>query len=111
MRPFYERLIRIHHEVPSLHSHDVDVLEASADSAFAYLRPATGGPPVVVFLNFGSKQPQFSVSMTPALAASVGSGSMRDLLTGRHVQLHVTSGSVSFPLCATSMFVLVPEGS
>jgi cyclomaltodextrinase / maltogenic alpha-amylase / neopullulanase len=111
LRPFYERLIRIHHDVPSLHSHDVDVLEASADSTFAYLRPASGGPPVVVFLNFGAKQPQFSVSTTPALAAAVGSGAMRDLLTGRRVQLRVANGSVSLPLGPTSMFVLVPEGS
>ena len=111
LRPFYERLIRIHHDVPSLHSHDVDVLETSADSTFAYLRPASGGAPVVVFLNFGAKQPTFSVSMTPALAAAVGGGAMRDLLTGRRVQLDVGSGSVSLPLGATSMVVLVPEGA
>ena len=111
LRPFYERLIRIHHDVPSLHSHDVDVLETSADSTFAYLRPASGGPPVLVLLNFGAKQPTFSVSMTPALAAAVGDGQMRDLLTGRTVNLDVTASKVSIPLGPTSMYVLVPGGT
>ena len=111
LRPFYETLIRIHHDVASLHSHDVDVLEANADSTFAYLRPASGGPPVLVLLNFGEKQPAFSVSMTPALAGAVGGGTMRDLLTGHTVHLDVRNGSVSVPIGATSMLVLVPEGS
>jgi hypothetical protein len=36
---------------------------------------------------------------------------MRDLLTGRTVHLEVGGGSVSFPMDATSSYVLVPEGS
>jgi cyclomaltodextrinase len=110
LRPLYERLIDLKHGTPTLNGHEVDVLETTADSALAYVRPASGGPPVLVLLNFGEKQPQFAVTMTPALAEVVGSGAMHDLLTGDAVQLDVHNGSVAFPLPATSAFVLVPGG-
>src|SRR5438093_1602450 len=46
LRPFYERLIELKHHLASLRSHDIDVLQASPDGAFAYIRPAFGdGPP------------------------------------------------------------------
>jgi hypothetical protein len=35
---------------------------------------------------------------------------MRDLLTGKAVQLEIHDGSVAFPLPATSAYVLVPGG-
>jgi len=110
--PFYETLISLKRHMPTLRSHDVDVLDVSADSAFAYIRPAFGGgPPVVVLLNFGSKQPDLTITKTPALAAVIGSGSMTDLLTGKAVKLHVGSKDVVFPMAATSAFVLVPKGA
>jgi len=109
--PFYERLIELKHSLPSLASHEVDLLDVSADSALAYLRPAAGGQPVLVLLNFGPKQPKFAIAKTPAIADVVGGGTMRDLLTDRTVHLDVTGDTIAFPLGATSMYVLVPEGS
>jgi cyclomaltodextrinase / maltogenic alpha-amylase / neopullulanase len=110
--PLYERLIELHHTLPSLRSHDVDVFEVSADSALAYLRPAfDGGQPVLVLLNFGARQPKFAITATPALTAAIGNGSMRDLLTNSSVHLDVKGNAVSFPMGAESMYVLVPGGS
>ena len=112
LMPLYERLIDLRHSLPSLRSHLVDVLEVSANSTLAYLRPAYGGGrPVLVLLNFGPKQPQFAIPKTRALAAAVGNGTMRDLLTDRPVRLDVSGRSVRFPMTAESMNVLVPGGS
>jgi len=109
--PLYRRLIELKHTVPSLASHSMDLLDVSADSTLAYVRPASGGPPVLVLLNFGPPQPQFTIKETPELASIVGSGTMRDLLTGRTVRLRVGSGTVGYALPRTSMLVLVPGGS
>jgi glycosidase len=111
LRPFYERLIRLKHDVASLASHDMELLTVSADSTVAYIRPASGGPPVLVLLNFGPKQPQFTMKKTPELAAVVGSGTMEDLLTGRSVGLDVGATTVGYAMPATSAYVLVPAGS
>jgi hypothetical protein len=89
----------------------MDLLTVSADSTVAYIRPASGGPPVLVLLNFGPKQPQFTMQRTPALSDVVGDGTMRDLLTGRTVHLDVGAKTVGYPMPATSMYVLVPGGS
>ena len=112
LRPLYERLIELKHDTSSLNGHDVELLETSADSAVAYVRPpAGGGAPVLVLLNFGQEQPQFEMTMTPGLKAAVGGGTMRDLLTGDTVHLDVSATSVSIPLGKTSAFVLVPGGA
>jgi cyclomaltodextrinase / maltogenic alpha-amylase / neopullulanase len=112
LRPLYEQLIDLKHHLPTLNGHDVELLDTNADSAVAYVRPASGGgPPVLVLLNYGDKASDFTVTMTPGLAAAVGSGTMHDLLTGKTVQLGVGSGSVSFPMGATTAYVLVPGGS
>jgi cyclomaltodextrinase / maltogenic alpha-amylase / neopullulanase len=111
LRPLYRRLIELKHTVPSLSSHTMDLLQVSADSALAYLRPASGGPPVLVLLNFGPRQPQLTIDKTPELAAVVGNGSMRDLLTGKRVRLRVAPTTVGYAMPPKSMFVLVPGGS
>jgi uncharacterized membrane protein YeiH len=49
--------------------------------------------------------------MTPGLAGAVGGGTMRDLLTGRAVDLDVRGDSVAVPMGATSSLVLVPQGA
>jgi cyclomaltodextrinase / maltogenic alpha-amylase / neopullulanase len=112
LRPLYERLIQLKHDTPSLNGHGVELLETTADSAVAYVRPATGGgAPVLVLLNFGPKQPHFEITPTPGLMQAIGGGSMRDLLTDDPVHLTVGANAVSFPMGATSAFVLVPESS
>jgi len=108
LRPFYERLISLKHRLPSLASHDIQVLEASADSTFAYVRASFHhGAPVLVLLNFGDKT-RLDVAKTPALAAVVGRGTMEDLLTDKPVRLTVTPKTVSHEMDAESAFVLVP---
>jgi cyclomaltodextrinase / maltogenic alpha-amylase / neopullulanase len=105
--PLYERLIRLKHDMPSLNGHGIALLETNADSTVAYLRPPSGGgPPLLVLLNFDKQLPHFAMTMTPALAAVVGDGTMHDLLTGTTVHLGVHGDSVSFPLGQTSAFVL-----
>jgi cyclomaltodextrinase / maltogenic alpha-amylase / neopullulanase len=111
LRPLYERLIELKHGTASLNGHDVELLETTADSAVAYVRPAAGGAPVLVLLNFATKQPQFAMTMTPGLSRAVGDGSMRDLLTGDTVHLDVGAKTVSFPMPEESAYVLVPEGA
>ena len=111
LMPLYERLIRLKHETPSLNGHDIDLLETTAGSTVAYVRPPSGaGQPVLVILNFSKKQPGFSMTMTPNLAATVGDGTMHDLLTGKTVHLEVHANAVSFPLGGTEAFVLQPGG-
>jgi len=111
LQPLYERLIQLKHDTPTLNGHDIDVLQTTADSALAYVRPPSGGgQPGLVILNFSTKQPHFAMTMTPALAAAVGDGTMHDLLTGKTVHLGVHGNSVSFPLGETSAFVLEPGG-
>jgi cyclomaltodextrinase len=111
LRPLYERLIQLKHDAPSLNGHGVELLGTTADSAVAYVRPATGGGgAVVVLLNFGPKQPQFEITPTPGLTQAIGDGSMRDLLTGDTVHLAIAATEVAFPMPATSAYVLVPEG-
>jgi hypothetical protein len=96
--------------VPSLNSPNIQVLDVTLDSMFAYIRPAfRGGPPVLVLLNFGGKA-RASIKKTPALQTVVGGGAMHDLLTDRDVHLDVKSKTVSLPMDSTSMFVLVPKG-
>ncbi|MFL5796819.1 MAG: alpha-amylase family glycosyl hydrolase [Actinomycetota bacterium] len=108
LRPFYERLISLRHRLPSLASRDISVLDAAADSTFAYVRPAfRHGAPVLVLLNFGDKT-RMEVPNSPALAAMVGKGTMRDLLTDKRVRLTVTRKTVSHEMDAESAFVLVP---
>jgi glycosidase len=111
LRPLYERLIALKHDTPSLNGHDVELLETTADSCVAYVRPAAGGPPVLVLLNFSAEQPKFAMTMTPGLGRAVGGGAMRDLLTGKTVHLHVGADAVSFPMPKDSAYVLVPEGA
>jgi cyclomaltodextrinase / maltogenic alpha-amylase / neopullulanase len=107
--PLYERLIQLKHDTSSLNGHDIDLLDTTADSTLAYVRPpAGGGPPVLVILNFDKKQPGFAMTTSPGLAAAVGDGTMHDLLTGKTVHLDVHGNTVSFPLGATSAYVLVP---
>ena len=66
---------------------------------------------MLVLLNFGPKQPHFEITPTPGLMQAIGSGSMRDLLTDDPIHLTVGAKAVSFPMSATSAFVLVPESS
>jgi cyclomaltodextrinase / maltogenic alpha-amylase / neopullulanase len=111
LRPFYERLIRLKHSVTALNTRHIDVLTASPDSCLAYIRPAPagGGPPVLVLLNFGERT-TVSIPRTPALDEAMGaSGSMRDLLTGKSVRIHVGPKDVALRTDAESEFVLVPE--
>jgi glycosidase len=110
--PLYQRLIQLKHDTPSLNGHDIDLLDTTADSTLAYVRPpAGGGAPVLVILNFDKKQPSFAMTTSPGLAAAIGDGTMHDLLTGTTVHLDVQGNKVSFPLGATSAFVLVPGAS
>jgi len=112
LMPLYERLIELKHETPSLNGHDIDLLETNADSTVAYVRPPSGGgQPMLVILNFSKKQPAFSMTMTPNLAATVGDGTMHDMLTGKTVHLDVHGNAVSFPLGETDAFVLEPGGA
>ncbi len=110
--PLYERLIRLKHDTPSLNGHDIDVLDTTADSALAYVRPPSGGgQPVLVMLNFSKEQRGFAMTMTPNLAATVGDGTMHDLLTGETVHLDVHGNTVSLPLGKTTAYVLEPGAS
>ena len=80
LRPLYTILIRLRHTEASLTSRVLDLLQASPDSTFAYVRPASGGgPPVLVLLNFGRKT-TMSIRRTAALDA-FAVGTPRDLLT------------------------------
>jgi glycosidase len=109
LMPLYERLIHLKHDTPTLNGHDIDVLDTNADSTLAYVRPpAGGGTAIVVLLNYDKKVPDFSMTMTPSLAAAVGDGTMHDLLTGTTVHLTVHGNSVSFPLDQTTALVLEP---
>ena len=110
LRPFYTTLIRLRHTEPSLTSRALDLLGASPDSTFAYVRPASdGGPPVLVLLNFGRKT-RISIHRTAALDAFVG-GAMRDLLTGHATALDVAAKTISTSMPSDSMLVLVPGGA
>ena len=112
LRPLYERLIQLKHDTPSLNGHDVELLETSADSALAYVRPASdGGAPILVVLNFGAEQPHFQMTTTAGLASAIGGGTVRDLLTGKTVHLDVGADSVGIPLPKESAYVLTPEGA
>jgi cyclomaltodextrinase len=111
LKGLYERLISLRHQIDSLTGHDVEVLETDVDGALAYVRPAVGAsPPVLVILNYGGKS-GITMSNSPALAAAVGSGAMRDLVSEKAVDLDVGSKGVSLKMDAESSFVLVPGGS
>jgi hypothetical protein len=109
--PLYRTLISLKRHLPTLRSRHLDLLPVSADSAFAFLRPAFGGgPPVVVLLNFASPQPHMEVTLKGSAAAAVGSGTMRDLLTGKSVHLRVSGSVATIHMPAHSAFVLTPRG-
>lgn len=110
--PLYERLIQLKHDTPTLNGHDVDVLQTNADSVLAYVRPpSAGGAPVLVICNFDKTVPDVSMTMTPNLAATVGDGTMHDLVTGKTVHLDVHGNAVSFPMGQTTAYVLEPGAS
>jgi cyclomaltodextrinase len=112
LRPFYERLIRLKHTEPALSSRDMQLLDVNASSATAYLRPAAGGRPFLVVINFGPKT-KVRVAGSAALDAVVApsGGSMRDLLTDKTVRLAIRSGSAAISMPAESAYVLTPEGT
>jgi glycosidase len=108
--PLYEQLIKLKHDTPTLNGHGIDVLDTTADSCLAYVRPASGGgPPVLVMLNFSKEERGFAMTMTPPdLKAAVGDGTMHDLLTGKTIHLDVHGNTVSFPMGQTTAYVLEP---
>ena len=110
LRPLYTILIRLRHTEASLTSRALDLLRASPDSTFAYVRPASGGgPPVLVLLNFGRKT-TMSIRRTAAVDA-FAVGTPRDLLTEHAAALHVGAKSITAPMPTDSMLVLVPGGA
>ena len=111
VRPLYERLIALKHRVPALSSRDVDVLDVDTNSVLAYVRPAVDdGGPVLVVLNFG-REARVEISRAPSLDDTLPpTGAMRDLVTGRRVQLDVRGDALSIPMDALSSLVLVPGG-
>ena len=112
LKPFYEKLIRLKHEMPALNSHDMTLVPVNFNSALAYVRPGVaGGKAILVLLNFGSKG-RLEMKLSPSLERVVGptDGAMRDLLSGKRVRLTVEGRSVAIPMDAQSYRVLVPEG-
>lgn len=104
LRPFYEKLIDLRHEIPALASHEQDVLTADPNSALAYLRPAEDEP-VLVVLNFGEGARVEIAGVPESIAPD---GAMRDLLTGESVELRSEGGSVTVDMDAESALVLSP---
>jgi glycosidase len=109
LRAWYDELIRLREALPALLSREMKLLTSDWGSVVAYVRPAVpGGAPVLVVLNF-SKRADPTIDRHPALDPVLGSGAVRDVLTGE--RLTVTPGrSLRLTMPALSVRILVPAG-
>jgi cyclomaltodextrinase / maltogenic alpha-amylase / neopullulanase len=109
LRSWYDDLIRLRDTLPALRSREMEVLSTDWGSVVAYVRPAVaGGDPVLVVLNFGARADP-TIARTPALDAVIGSGSLKDALTGEGLEVQ-PGRDVSLTMPAYSVRVLVPPG-
>jgi cyclomaltodextrinase / maltogenic alpha-amylase / neopullulanase len=108
LRPHYKRLIELKHREPALGSRELDLLETNSTSVVAYVRPGPDGRvPLLVIDNFGSKtQVQLSGSQLLDSVRPPSSGTLRDLLTNRRVDVIARPGSASVTVPAKTSLVL-----
>jgi cyclomaltodextrinase len=110
LQPLYRKLIRLKHDVAALNSHDIEVLSSNMSSALAFVRPAVGtSGPVLVLLNYGSGG-RLKLEPAAALDSAVAptGGAMKDLVTGKPVQLNVGPSTAEIGMAKESALVLVP---
>jgi glycosidase len=108
LRPFYERLIQMKHELPALsaRSKRMTLLTTNSSSGIAYLRPAGDDPngALLVILNYGTKG-RMRIEMTPELQALLA-GPVVDHLSGKSLSLDVDGDSASIRLDKVSSLVI-----
>jgi cyclomaltodextrinase / maltogenic alpha-amylase / neopullulanase len=110
LRGFYKTLISLKRSMPTLASHQVESLTPDPSSAYAFVRPGFGGgPPVLVILNFGGKA-KVVIGRTAGVQSVVGSGKVKDLLTGKDRTLPTTGGSLTISMGAESALAFEPVG-
>lgn len=108
LRDYYKTLIALRHNIPSLHSRVMTILEAAPRTdVYAYARHlADGSQPVLVLLNFTNDDVAAEITL-PEAFAELARESLTDAITGESITTTTNGGTLQINAPAMRALILM----